>query len=199
MQFPSSGDQRLYDPDNNNIAARAGFSYNLLRGGSTILHGSYGIFYDRPFDNLWQNLRNNNLLVPLFALSGQPVDYLQPIASLLQTVPSYRNSTYSKLFPEITLYQPGLRDGYVQSYFLGVQRQVSRDLTFELNAVGSLWRKLIASDVINRNLSVPSVLFINPNGRFNPAVAEISYARTRVARLTTRSRPWPAIAPVEPS
>src|SRR5437879_1247249 len=81
LQFPSGGDQQLYAPNNNDLAVRAGFSYSV--GRNTILRGSYGIFYDRPFDNLWQNLRNNNLLVPLFALSGTPTDYMQPIASLL--------------------------------------------------------------------------------------------------------------------
>src|SRR5260221_3255139 len=175
LQFPSGGDQRLYDPDNNNFAARAGFSYSLRRGGSTILRGSYGIFYDRPFDNLWQNLRNNNLLIPAFALTSVPIDYSQPILGLLQNARNYQNSSYSQLFPELTLYQPNLRDGYVQSYFLGVQHQVTRDLALELNALGSLSRKLITTDVINRALSVPSVPFTNSSGRFNPSVAEISY------------------------
>jgi len=135
------------------------------------------------------------VLVPLFVLSGQPIDYLQPISGLLQTVPNYRNSSYSKLFPELTLYQPNLRDGYVHSYFFGLQHQVTRDFTLELNALGSLSRKLIATDVVNRDVSVPLVPFTNPNGRFNPAVAEISYrsnqgsssynAFTTVARYRT--------------
>jgi len=175
LQFPSGGDQRLYDPDNNNFAARAGFSCSLRRSGGTILRGSYGIFYDRPFDNLWQNLRNNNLLVSPFALTSIPLDYLQPILGLLQNARNYQNSSYSKLFPELTLYQPNLRDGYVESYFLGVQHQVTRDFSLELNALGSLSRKLITTDLINRAASVPRVNFLNSDGRFNPAVADISY------------------------
>jgi hypothetical protein len=177
MQYPPEGDQQLYDADNNNVAVRAGFSYGLTRKGDTALRGSYGVFYDRPFDNLWQNLRNNNVLVPLFALAGAPIDYLQPVAGLLQSNSNYRNSTYSKLFPEVTLYQPGLRDGYVQSYFLGLQRQLSRDLTVEVNTLGSAGRKLITTDVINRNLSVPLAArpFSNLQGRFNPSVADVSY------------------------
>jgi hypothetical protein len=181
MQYPLGADQRLYDPDNNNLAARAGFSYSLRRNGSTILRGSYGIFYDRPFDNLWQNLRNNNLVVPLFTLSstisGTPIDYLQPVVGVLQTVPNYRNSSYPKLFPEVTMYQPDLRDGYVQSYFFGVQQQVTRDFTLELNTLGSLGRKLITTDVVNRDLSIPFAdrPISNLQGRFNPSVAEVSY------------------------
>src|SRR5262249_11857104 len=133
------------------------------------------IFYDRPFDNLWQNLRNNNLLVPPFTLTSVPIDYLQPILGLLQNARNYQNSSYSKLFPELTLYQPNLRDGYVQSYFLGVQHQVTRDFALELNALGSLSRKLVTTDVINRIQSVPRVDFLNSDGRFNPSVADISY------------------------
>ena len=175
LQFPSGGDQQLYAPDNNDVAVRAGLSYSV--GRNTVLPGSYGIFYDRPFDNLWQNLRNNNLLVPLFALSGTPIDYSQPIANLLPQQANYRNFSYSKLFPEITLYQPNLRDGYVHSYFIGVQHSASRDFTVELNALDSLGRKLIATDVVNRELSVPLAdrPFRNLAGRFNPAVADVSY------------------------
>src|SRR5262249_4320205 len=58
---PAAGDQQLFDSDHRDWAIRAGFSYDLRGNGRTVLRTSYGIFYDRPFDNLWQVVSINNL------------------------------------------------------------------------------------------------------------------------------------------
>src|SRR5205085_340775 len=65
LVFENDRHQSVYRPDRNNWAGRFGFSYDLFRQGRTVLRSAYGIFYDRPFDNLTQNTRNNN-----FVLSG---------------------------------------------------------------------------------------------------------------------------------
>ncbi len=66
LVFPGSGNERLYDADNHDIAIRAGFAYSLQRKSGLLLRGSYGIFYDPPFDNLWENLHNNNFTTTAF-------------------------------------------------------------------------------------------------------------------------------------
>ena len=40
-------------------AARFGFSYALDQRAKTVLRGGSGTFYDRSFDNLWENLALN--------------------------------------------------------------------------------------------------------------------------------------------
>jgi len=142
-----AGSDRLYDPDANNLAVRFGFSWKPLQDARTLLRGSYGIFYDRPFDNLWQNIRSNSFVLAWFDPGYRAIDYLAPRADVLA---AQRGKGFPQDFPNLTAYQPGLRDAYAQSYFAGLQRQFSDTLLIEVNGTGTLGRKLITTDLINR-------------------------------------------------
>src|SRR5260370_603508 len=85
LLFPGAGDQQIYKPDKNDWAIRFGFSYDLLGGARTVLRGAYGIFYDRPFDNLWQNVRTNNFTLLNFDLPARATNYLGPVSDVLKT------------------------------------------------------------------------------------------------------------------
>ena len=151
LVYPGAGDQELYNPDKNDWAGRFGFSYDLLGNARTLLRGAYGIFYDRPYDNLWQNLRTNNFVLPTFAYpSNTTVNYLTPVVEQLK---NFNGRFLNTSFPNLTLYDQDSRNAYVQSYFLGVQRQVTDNWTIEVNVLGSLGRKLIVSDIVNRPYS----------------------------------------------
>ena len=79
-----SSSETLYDPDRNNWGGRFGFAYNPRHAGDIVVRGGYGIFYDRPFDNLWQNVRNNSFVVPLaFTVTANRTDILAPAAAEL--------------------------------------------------------------------------------------------------------------------
>ncbi|HSB13905.1 MAG TPA: carboxypeptidase regulatory-like domain-containing protein [Bryobacteraceae bacterium] len=171
LTFDGSGAQRLYDTDANNWAGRFGFSYDLSGNARTVLRGSYGIFYDRPFDNLWQNVQSNSLTLASFSLPLSSRDYLKPIPEALA---EFRGRAFSADSPALTLVQPGFRDAYVHSYFLGIQQQVTEDWAVEVNGLGSLGRKLITTDWVNRSFSFPPSTS-NPDGRLNPALPPIFY------------------------
>jgi len=159
------GDQLLFGSDNKDVAVRAGASYDLFGTGRTLLRGAYGIFYDRPFDNLWQNLRNNNFILPLLILPAKRQNYLASVASVLATL---QGQTLDSNFPDLTLVDAGLRNGYAHSYFAGVQHRVGENLTLEVNGLGTYGRRLITTDVINRDFSLKS-------GRYNPSLPDIAY------------------------
>ena len=132
---------RVYSPDANNLAARAGFSYAL--SSSTVLRGAYGLFYDRPFDNLWQNTRNNSFTLAQTVLPPSGFNYLQPISQL--SGPSFDTG-----FPDFTRIDPDLRTAYAQNWFLGARHLLSESWALELNLSGALGRKLITTDLLNR-------------------------------------------------
>jgi hypothetical protein len=164
---------QIYGTDNTDFAPRFGFSYDLtgktIGKGHTVLRGGYGMFYDRPFDNLWQDVRNNSVSLPLYSVTGVSTNYLAPIASVL---PSYANQPQPPGgFPPLTLMDPSLRNGYAQNFFLGVQRTLGDNLTVEINGTGSLGRRLITSDIVNRQFTTTTGF----DGRPNEALPDVEW------------------------
>jgi hypothetical protein len=160
-----SGDQLLFGTDKTDFAVRVGASYDLFGTGRTLLRGGYGIFFDRPFDNLWENLRNNSFILPLLDLPSRRINYLAPISGVLA---GFQGQTLSGNFPDLTLVDPGLKNGYAHSYFAGVQHRVTDNLTLEVNGLGTYGRRLITTDIVNRDFTLTT-------GRINPNLPDIAY------------------------
>ncbi|HTC32850.1 MAG TPA: TonB-dependent receptor [Bryobacteraceae bacterium] len=161
---PTSGDQQLFH-SSNDFEVRAGAAYDLFGTGRTLLRGAFGTFYDRPFDNLWENVRSNNIIVPVLAVTATQVNFLAPVSSFLQT---YQGQNLASTFPDLTLVDPNLRNGRVKSYFAGIQQRITGNLTLEVNGLGTYGRSLITNDVINRSFSTP-------DGRYNNDLPDIAY------------------------
>ncbi len=161
----SSGNQQLFRSDKGDFAVRLGASYDLFGSGRTLLRGGFGTFYDRPFDNLWENLRNNNFILPVLTLPAGPVNYLAPVASQLA---KFQGQSVATDFPDLTLVNPSLRNGSVRSYFAGVQQRITDNFTLEVNGLGSYGRQLVTTDIINRDFSTLA-------GRYNPNLPDIAY------------------------
>jgi hypothetical protein len=159
-----SGNEQLFK-SSNDFEVRLGAAYDLFGTGRTLLRGGFGTFYDRPFDNLWENVRNNNLILPVLPLPAGPTNFLAPVSSVLQ---SFQGQTLASTFPDLTLVDPNLRNGRVKSYFAGVQQRITDNLTLEVNGLGSYGRALITTDVINRDFSTLA-------GRYNNTLPDIAY------------------------
>ena len=125
------------------------FSYGLGWNARTLFRGAYGIYYDRPFDNLWQILRNNNVLIATVTPSPG-FNYLAPVEERLR---SFAVVGPDEDRSQTTLFQQDPRTPYVHNFFLGLEHQFTDSLTFDLNGLGSLGRKLITTDVVNRRFS----------------------------------------------
>ena len=127
-----------------------------------MIRGAFGTFYDRMFDNIWQNVRNNDFVLPTaFPITSTRTDYLAPVASV---VPLYQGQPVTAIFADpltqsarapTTMFQPGLRTPYVQSYFFGVQQQLPGAWSAEAYYLGSIGRKLITTDSVNRTGTTP--------------------------------------------
>jgi hypothetical protein len=199
LQMPAgSGDQQVFGADNKDFAPRFGFSLDPFGKGKTILRGGFGMFYDRPFDNLWQNVRNNGYALPLFTVSGAPADFLQPVASVLPSYTNQPGAVANANFPGITLMDPKLKNGYAETFFLGAEHRIGDNLTLQMGGTGSLGRRLITTDLVNRQYTVAAGA-----GRPNPALPDVSwrssqglsdyYAMNALARYKMRAFQFQAV------
>jgi hypothetical protein len=163
--------QPLYAPDLNNWAPRFGLSWLPWSNLPILIRGSYGVFYDRPFDNLWQTIQNNSVVSASTLLPSASVPYLAMAQAGLSSFPNL-NVLSASFRP--TLFQPGLRNAMVQSGFAGVQSRIHRAFTVEVNALASRSRGLLTTDFVNRDYSMP-VTLNNLFGRIDPNLPPISY------------------------
>ena len=62
------------------------------------MRGGFGMFYDRPFDNLWQNVRNNGILLPFVPFVSGSNDELSA-ADLFRRCHSIREAVANSDFP----------------------------------------------------------------------------------------------------
>ena len=154
FQTSASGDQRLFNSDRKDWAFRGGFSYDITGRGNTLLRGSYGVFYDRPFDNLWETVSLNRQVVWRWYFNGAPVNFLQPVFSQLPLgVPTSQQTG----FHTPILFQSDLRNPRVETAFLGLQQKLGDSITVETNAIFSRGRRLWTNDVIDRDFLFPAV------------------------------------------
>ena len=121
---PSSGDQQLFGADTTNFAVCLGAAYDLTGAATIVVRVAYGVSYDRPFDNLWQNLRNNDIRVlsaVQFNPTGRGFNYLAPLSQAAPEILAGR--TFSFDFPDLTAIDPELKNGQAHTYFTPLNRK----------------------------------------------------------------------------
>lgn len=155
------------------------------------------MYYDRPFDNLWENVRNNNLTLVTFDYQNGDGGYLAPIPQALMR---YVNQPVDSDFPGLTMFQHNWKTGYAMTDFLGIQHEVSEAWSLEIAGVGSLDRHLLTTDEINRpfSLAASDAGPDNYNDSYNRNLPLIAYrgsqgassynALTAVARYHSNGR-----------
>jgi hypothetical protein len=163
---PTSGNEQLFGVDNLDIGVRVGASYDLFGTGRTLLRGGFGTFYDRPYDNLWQDLRSNDYVLSAYSIPGT-FNYLASIPSVLPGLAQSGPLT-QYAFPNVTLISPNLLNGRISSYFAGIQQRVTNNFIIEVNGLGTYGRNLVTTDIINRP-------FTTADGTANPNLPEVNY------------------------
>ncbi len=112
-------------------------------------------------------MRNNGIgACLLYTVTGTgTTNYLAPVASVL---PTYASQTQSTNFPGVTVMDPRLRNGYSESYFLGMQHSIGENLTIDINGTASGGRRLLTTDIVNRQFTTTS-----GDGRPNEALPDV--------------------------
>ena len=196
--------------DHNNFGPRIGFAWDVRGDGKTSLRGGFGISYEGTLYNPLSNTRWNP---PYFSLDlatntlggGSSNVVYGPVAGGLPTfvgpspagqhagvgVQATGNiSGWDPSNPHLAqataiVFPEGIRDPYVENWFLGVQREIRPRLSIEVNYVGTAGHKLLRGESVNRvpGGALPEGVCVidtfgrrlcsqvsnnNPNGRLNP-------------------------------
>jgi Carboxypeptidase regulatory-like domain len=137
---PGTGHQ-LFNDDYSNFEPRIGFSWDPWRDNKTAVRGSFGIFHDRVFGNLFGNARGN----PPFEQDYSNANVLNTIndgygiGGFPFTVPA---QTPNPSVPDGALLAPVIFDSHFRnpvtnSWFFGVQRELPGNVMLDLNYVGN--------------------------------------------------------------
>jgi hypothetical protein len=154
---------KFYPTDNVNLGPRFGFAWDPKGAGRMTVRGGYGTAFDRLQNLSPENyrssppLRAQTTLGPFqtpastFTYSlGDPnkpfVGY--PVDAALRLGLDERGGIRG-VRTNITAVDPNLQSPYVHNWFLGVQRQVAKNVVVELNYLGSAGHKLF--NVVNLN------------------------------------------------
>ena len=145
-----AGSRKLWNGDSRDFAPRIGFAYDATDWHGPVFRGGYGIFYDRLFDNLWTGTQNNSVVLPP-SFDCSLADCSNYVARVSTVLSQFTRTPFATSFPPLILIDPNLRSGMVQSYFLGAKQRFSESLDVEVNALDSLGRGLLTTDILNRS------------------------------------------------
>ncbi|MDE1177945.1 MAG: carboxypeptidase regulatory-like domain-containing protein [Edaphobacter sp.] len=156
--IPAGAPRGLFN-SHGSFGPRFGFAYSM--DDKTVIRGGVGMFYYRAQGNLIFSQLN---IAPF--LSNTNLDFGN--LATLNSVPAAATTQAG-----INAIDPNSRTPYTYQYSLGVQRQLSRSILFELNYVGS---------VSHGQLATPNINF--------PALSTVAANRALGITNTTYSNPY---------
>ena len=159
----------VYTTSSSHWAARVGASWSPFKNGRTVFRASFGTFYDRLFDNLWENAIQNRFATGAW-FYDHPVNLALPLAQLQQAGQLVSSTA---LIPQLA-FQPSLRAPYTNSAFIGVQHSFAPGLSLDVHALASRSRELITTDEVNRPYQITTDTGTQI-GHLNPAFGYINY------------------------
>ena len=155
--------KHLLDHTLNTFSPRIGFAWDPTKQGKMSVRGGFGIFYDKPSEQLYNDYFTNSPQVcagiclpavrqqpPLFALgttSDPPYNYPLPPGIQPGLLPS---GGLINGQANVTVTDRNMGPSYMENWFFGVQRAVTSTTVAEVDYIGSVGRHLYAKYNVNR-------------------------------------------------
>jgi hypothetical protein len=145
----------LWNKDEDNFAPRVGFAWDVFGTQKFVVRGGGGIFYDRIYDNVFENIRFNPPLFNFATLGTAFVPAAGAIGPIdspgLYTVPFTSPAPFAPFapLPSGRHIDQNLRAPYTQQANLGIQYGLSKDFVLEVNGTYTGGRELIGVVDVN--------------------------------------------------
>jgi Carboxypeptidase regulatory-like domain len=155
--------KHLLDHTLNTFSPRVGFAWDPTKQGKMSVRGGFGIFYDKPSEQLYNDYFTNSPKFalgsacaqcgpnqPLFALgttSDPPYNYPLPPGIQPGLLPSGGLISGQA---NVTVTDRNMGPSYMENWFFGVQRAITGSTVAEVDYIGSVGRHLYAKYNVNR-------------------------------------------------
>ena len=137
----------IWNQDRNNFGPRFGFAWDVTGNQKTVMRGGFGMYYDRIWNNLFENIRFNppyysdNYVGFLFngVPSGPevtPTLFTIPVDTAAYNNPAYKPKANPRHMNE------GMVTPYTEQVHFGIQRMLTNNMMFEINYIGTFGHKL---------------------------------------------------------
>jgi hypothetical protein len=137
----------IWDKDLHSFGPRFGFAWDLFGSQKFVLRGGYGIFYDRLYNTVFENLRFNP---PFFAIAslGAPLNGVPagPLATPgLYQVPFTSPAAFGGFgsAPMLLQMPKDLVNAYIQQFHLGTEWEFAHDFVLSVNGIGTIGNNLV--------------------------------------------------------
>jgi len=164
------GQNRLYQPDYNNVAPRVSAAWDVTGKGRTVVRAGFGVFYDAFSQDLFLgHLPFSSSFDPGPAYSGLPgvgqISFASPTGQPFQAgVPVFGNIfNFSPMVDEFGV-NPHIRTPYLENFNLNLQQQLTRKMVVQVGYVGSQGHKLFDFRDINQPSAAQIFASDCPNG-----------------------------------
>jgi hypothetical protein len=152
------------------LGPRFGFAYNVGGNGKTIIRGGWGIFYQPPFVEAFNNMVDSPPWSPQVQIIGTP--FMNPYNGTPNPFPAQfapfippSNSAFQTPLPLAVSYQPNWKPANVMNWNLTVEHQVSTDVLLRLGYVASKGTHLAYNTDVNAPLPSPAATADNEDAR----------------------------------
>ncbi|MBV8809970.1 MAG: TonB-dependent receptor [Acidobacteriaceae bacterium] len=152
------------------IAPRFGFAYNVGGEGKTTIRGGWGIFYQPPFVEAFNNMVDSPPWSPQYQFIGTP--FMNPYQGTPNPFPAQfapfippHDVAFPIPLPLAVSYQPNWHPSELMNWNLTVERQLSKDILLRVGYVASKGTHLAYNTDVNAPLPSPTATADNEQAR----------------------------------
>ncbi len=152
-----------------NLGPRLGFAYDVFGDGKTSIRGGYGIFYDRINTLQTNQAATQGPFGTIVSLTGNAANnFTDPYAGDVNPFPAPLNPAKDVKFvlPHVAfLYEEHMRNPYVQSFNLTLEREFASRFIGRFAYAGSKGTRLYSGRELNPAIYAPGVTTATTNQR----------------------------------